>query len=71
MSKMKLTQNTTTRFGKVKPGMNALRKALVEELNFLEVEINSLVVRGSNGHHLENLRSKKAKLISLIKEMSL
>ena len=51
MSKMKLTQNTTTRFGKVKPGMNALRKALVEELNFLEVEINSLVVRGSNGHH--------------------
>lgn len=51
--------------------MNAPRKALVEELNFLEVEINSLVVRGSNGRHLEKLRSKKAKLIGLIKEMSL
>jgi hypothetical protein len=71
MNKLKNTQNATTRFGKVKPGMNSARKELVEKLNWLEVEINSLVVRGSNGRELEKLRSRKSGLISEIKELSI
>ena len=71
MNKMKNTQNATTRFGKVKPGMNVKRKELVEKLNWLEVEINSLVVRGSNGRELEKLREAKAALITEIKELSI
>ncbi|QVW28408.1 hypothetical protein [Escherichia phage C6] len=71
MNKMKNTQNATTRFGKVKPGMNAKRKELVEKLNWLEVEINSLVVRGSNGRELEKLREGKAALIAEIKDLSI
>ena len=71
MNKMKNTQNATIRFGKVKPGMNAKRKELVEKLNWMEVEINSLVVRGSNGRELEKLREGKAVLIAKIKDLSI
>ena len=71
MNKMKNTQTAAVRFGKVKPGMNAKRKELVEKLNWLEVEINSLVVRGSNGRELEKLREGKAALIAEIKDLSI